>query len=381
MAISYRQRGKKKTWDYRIFDKNKVVVASNSGFKTKKEAMLEATKIELDLLHGNVVDTSVTLYQLWKNWYRLQVEPLNKSDSSTEQHYYRGRLILEHFKDTPAMSIRASDYQEFINAYAERACSATVRRVNSEIRKVVRFAKRDKLAITDFTESVMISGKVSLRAKTERAITSTKDYHILLTALKENMDKHYNIFDYLLFVQLKTGLRVGELVGLTWDCVLLDSKEIHTYRRYDVRRHEWRPPKTKTSVRKVPVDSETLAVLLDLQSTQSEDLNRSGITNIDNHVFYSSLKGVPSNQLINRYLRKMLKKLNIPPYNLSATGIRHTYASILLAYGIDIWVIAENMGHKDISQITKTYGHLMKETSDRENTRIRDFLSKANQES
>ena len=38
MAISYRQRGKKKTWDYRIFDKNKVVVASNSGFKTKKEA-------------------------------------------------------------------------------------------------------------------------------------------------------------------------------------------------------------------------------------------------------------------------------------------------------------------------------------------------------
>ncbi len=55
MAISYRQRGKKKTWDYRIFDKNKVVVASNSGFKTKKEAILDATQLELELLHGNTI--------------------------------------------------------------------------------------------------------------------------------------------------------------------------------------------------------------------------------------------------------------------------------------------------------------------------------------
>ena len=64
MAISYRQRSKKKTWDYRIFDKNKIVVASNSGFKTKKEAILEATKIELELLHGNVINSSVSLYDL-----------------------------------------------------------------------------------------------------------------------------------------------------------------------------------------------------------------------------------------------------------------------------------------------------------------------------
>ena len=48
MAISYRQRGKKKTWDYRIFNKEKVVVASASGFQTKKEAILEASKIELE---------------------------------------------------------------------------------------------------------------------------------------------------------------------------------------------------------------------------------------------------------------------------------------------------------------------------------------------
>ena len=79
MAISYRQRGKNKTWDYRIFDKNKKVVASKSGFKTKREAITEATQLELELLHGNTIDASVSLYQLWQTWFTLQIIPLNKS--------------------------------------------------------------------------------------------------------------------------------------------------------------------------------------------------------------------------------------------------------------------------------------------------------------
>ena len=34
---SYRQRGKSKLWDYRIFDKQGKVVATNSGFKRKRK--------------------------------------------------------------------------------------------------------------------------------------------------------------------------------------------------------------------------------------------------------------------------------------------------------------------------------------------------------
>ena len=375
MAISYRQRGKKKTWDYRIFDKNKVVVASNSGFKTKKEAILEATQLELELLHGNTIDSSVSLYELWQHWFTLQIKPLNKSDGTIEHHLHRSRLILNHFKNKPAISIKASDYQAFINSYAEKVSKDTVRRLNAEIRKVVQFAKRDKLSITDFTDGVIITGQTSRKTKTEKAITSIKDYHNLLKALKANMAKQYNILDYLLFVQLKTGLRFGEVLGLTWDCVLHDSQEIYTYRRYDPRKQEWRPPKTDTSVRKVPVDSETLMYLSELKACQTKNLMRSSIQNPDNHIFYSTFDGVPSNHMLNRHLRELLKELQIAPYDLSATGIRHTYASIMLAYGIDIWVIAANMGHKDITQITKTYGHLIKEKAEKENNRIREFLA------
>ena len=84
---------------------------------------------------------------------------------------------------------------------------------------------------------------------------------------------------------------------------------------------------------------------------------------------------VPSNHEVNKRLREHLKKLELKPLDLSATGIRHTYASVMLGYGIDIWVIASNMGHKDITQITQTYGHLIKEKEESENKRVRKFLS------
>lgn len=374
-AISYRQRGKNKSWDFRIFDKNKKVVASKSGFKTKREAITEATQLELELLHGNTIDASVSLYQLWQTWFTLQIIPLNKSAGTIEHHLHRSRLILDHFKDKPAITIKASDYQAFINDYAKTVSKDTVRRLNAEIRKVVQFAKRDKLTITDFTDGVIITGQSTRKTKTEKAITSTKDYQVLLRALETNIVDHYNILDYLLYVQLKTGLRFGEVLGLTWDCVLYDSQEIHTYRRYDPRKQEWRPPKTDTSVRHVPIDKETLDILTNLKGLQTEDLKKSDSKNQNNHIFYTSFDGVPSNHMVNEHLRELLEQLKIAPYDLSATGNRHTYASIMLAHGIDIWVIAANMGHKDITQITKTYGHLIKEKAEKENNRIRELLA------
>ncbi|HFU4464848.1 TPA: site-specific integrase [Streptococcus suis] len=169
----------------------------------------------------------------------------------------------------------------------------------------------------------------------------------------------------MLYLQLKTGLRFGEVLGLTWDCVLHDTQEIYTYRRYDPRKQEWRPPKTNTSVRHIPIDSDTLLVLDKLKELQTQELKNNKIENLNQFIFYNSLDGVPSNYMVNKHVRDLIELLNITPYDLSATGIRHTYASIMLSYGINTWVIATNMGHKDVTQITKTYDRLVKERTRR----------------
>lgn len=374
MSISCSQRGKNKTWSYRVFDTKGKLLATASGFSTKKEAELEAMQIELKASNHLTVNSSASLYELWQEWLDVSVRPLDKSEATLSKHQRRGDLLLQMFGDLPATQIKFSQYQRELNKYAERVTKDTVRRLNAEVRKVIQFAQRDHLDITDFTEGAIITGKRASKAAHEKYISNIADYYKLLSELKGRMDYQRSVTPYLLFIEAKTGLRFGEAVGLTWDCIDWEDKTIHTYRRYDSVTYQWKPPKTETSVRHVPIDDETITVLKKLQHEQARTLFHHGIKNEKNFLFYDVVYGVPTNTGVNKYLRLVLKKQQIKPYNLTATGLRHTYASILLAKGVDIWVVATVLGHKDIKQVTETYGHLLKEKKDKEYNLIRSLL-------
>ncbi|MEI4333615.1 site-specific integrase [Streptococcus suis] len=374
MAISYRKRGKNKTWDYRIFDKNKKVIASNSGFKTKREAEIEALSIEIKLMQGAIIDKNITFYDLWEKWLELTIKPLGKADTTLNKHMLRGKFIKAQFKDKPAIQIKASEYQAFINKYAETNCRDNVSRMNAEIRNVIIFAKRDKLNIEDFTEGVILSGRPPKKRKEDKYIHSFKDYQKLVSYLEENLDMTSSIVPHLLLIQLKTGLRAGEVAGLTWDCVLWDTFEIKTYRRYDTVRQRWSKAKTEDSIRTIPIDADTLNVLEKLKREQDVFIENGTITNDENMIFIDLHYNIVTNAGINKHLKQILKTLRIFPQNMTSTGLRHTYCSTMLAMGVDIWAVSKLMGHKDITEITETYGHLIKEKAEIENNKVRSVL-------
>lgn len=374
MAISYRKRGKNKTWDYRIFDKNKKVVASNSGFKTKREAEIEALSIEIKLMQGAIIDKNITFYGLWEKWLELTVKPLGKADTTLNKHMIRGKFIKAQFEDKPAIQIKASEYQAFINKYAETNCRDNVSRMNAEIRNVIIFAKRDKLNIEDFTEGVILSGRPPKKRKEDKYIHSLQDYQKLVSYLEENLDLSTSIIPHLLLIQLKTGLRAGEVAGLTWDCILWNTSEIKTYRRYDTVRHRWSKAKTEDSIRTIPIDEDTLAVLQKLKQEQEVFIENGTIANDENMIFIDINHNIVTNAGINKHLKQILKMLRIFPNNMTSTGLRHTYCSTMLAMGVDIWAVSKLMGHKDITEITETYGHLIKEKAEIENNKVRNVL-------
>lgn len=374
MAISYRKRGKNKTWDYRIFDKNKKVIASNSGFKTKREAEIEALNIEIKLMQGAIIDKNITFYDLWEKWLELTVKPLGKADTTLNKHMLRGKFIKTQFEDKPAIKIKASEYQAFINKYAETNCRDNVSRMNAEIRNVIIFAKRDKLNIEDFTEGVILSGRPPKKRKEDKYIHSFKDYQKLVSYLEENLDLSISIIPHLLLIQLKTGLRAGEVAGLTWDCVLWDTLEIKTYRRYDTVRQRWSKAKTEDSIRTIPIDADTLKILKKLKQEQDVFIEDGTIINNENMIFVDINYNIVTNAGINKHLKQILKTLRIYPQNMTSTGLRHTYCSTMLAMGVDIWAVSKLMGHKDITEITETYGHLIKEKAEIENNKVRSVL-------
>lgn len=371
MAISYRKRGKQQLWDYRIFDSEKKVVASNSGFRTKKEAEIEALEIELKLLRGHIIDNNVSLYELWETWYKLHILPQHKKQATLNKHLKRGALLKEYFGNISIRDIKASSYQHFINEFAKTNGKDNVGRLNSEVKKVIIFAKQDKLDFHDFTIGVKVTGRPSRKREEDKYIHRKADYKRLIEHLENNLAYADRVIYYLLYVQLKTGMRFGEVLGLTWDCISWKNQTIKTYRRYDSSRYVWTDPKTETSVRTVPIDEKTVSVLKGMNYEQS----KFNLDNPDNMLFVSPKFGIPTNNGVNKVLQELLETLDIQPHQMTATGIRHTYASIMLSENIDIWALSKIMGHKNITQITETYGHLIYEKSETESNKIRSFFN------
>lgn len=370
MSISYQQRGKKKLWNYRIFDKNKKLVTSKGGFRTKTEAKQEAIQLEIELLKGFKIDNQASLSNLWEQWFELYIIPQNFKESTLNKHKNFGNHIKKFFGDTPLRDIKASVYQKFINQFAEKNVKETVRRLNNEVKQILSFAKKERIFFHDFTKDVKITGRPPKKHRSEKYIHSKSDYFKLLNYLENTANYEKSVIPYLLFVQLKTGMRFAEVLGLTWDCILWDEKSIYTYRRYDSTNKKWTDAKTPDSIRKIPIDDELIEILLRMKKEQSMYY----LQNPDNMLFVNFYSGIPTNNACNKHLQSILKKLDITPLNLTCTGNRHTYASILISEGIDLWVLAKIMGHKDITQIIETYGHLINEKEKKENDRIRLLL-------
>ena len=373
---SYRQRGKSKLWDYRIFDKKGKVIATNSGFKTKREAMNEAQEKERKLFQSNYTarfDSKATLYDLWQDWYDLVILPSEKSKSTKQGYYFRGKTIEKLFSDISAVQITHKEYQTRLNEYGEKVTKEHVGRLNADIRTVVKFSKRSGIVMNDFTDGVKIFGLAGkdIEDKYIHSITSYKD---LLSHLRTKFNYRESVMPYLLYFLFKTGFRVGEGMAVCWSDIDFENKTIRTYRRFSGDRQVFTSPKTKTSVREIPVDDKLLQVLKDLKEEQSMVLYDRKDLNKEDLVFYDRRYKIPTNAGLNKYLRVCLSELGIGSQEMSATSGRHTYGSYLLAKGVDIWVVAKLMGHKDIQQLIKTYGHVLQEVIDKEYDTVRDLM-------
>ncbi|MBY5034188.1 site-specific integrase [Streptococcus gallolyticus] len=371
---TYRQRGKKKTWDYRIYDSNGKLIASNSGFRTKKEAEYEANQIEQRKREGKVFSSNQTLYDLWSEWHNLIIVPSDLGVSTKKKYEQRGRVLLEYFGKKKASKISPSEYQRFINEYGSRVLRNQVSRLNSDVRQAINQARRDGVILVDFTEGVKLVGEKCRKQPEDKYIQSMSDYERMLVHLRSKFDYLKSVSSYLLYFLFKTGMRVGEAMAVCWEDIDWENKLIYTYRRYAGELKSFGKPKTKWSIRYVPVSGDVLNVLSYLKRVQKQVLSERGIINLTNQVFFDYRYGVPSNSALNRYLRRCLKELSIDG-RMTATGTRHTYGSYLLANGVDIWVVSKIFGHKDIKQLTETYGHLLKEKMEHGFEQVRELMA------
>ncbi|MPM78669.1 Tyrosine recombinase XerC [bioreactor metagenome] len=185
---------------------------------------------------------------------------------------------------------------------------------------------------------------------------------------KDGGQTNKQVFRTIIFVALKTGARIGEVLGLTRDDILFETDEINVEKTWDYKTSTgFKKTKNLGSIRKIYTDKETMQTM----RKYIDWLDKYDIKTKEGTLFIAENVGTHLTS-INYELKKILNELEIEVITMHK--LRHTQASILIAKDVPLQLIAKRLGHTDTMMIQRVYGHLLKETEDRGNKMIAGFL-------
>ena len=92
-------------------------------------------------------------------------------------------------------------------------------------------------------------------------------------------------------------------------------------------------------------------LITEWKTTQSKLFQATGDT------FIFSYNGLPTNKYFPmRAIERHSKMANV--HRIKTHALRHSHASFLIQLGVNIIAIANRLGHTDVQEVLKTYGHL-----------------------
>jgi integrase len=220
---------------------------------------------------------------------------------------------------------------------AEGRDPSTIRNALMPLRVIFRRAVEDGDLIVNPCAHLRLP---AVRSRRER-IASPEEAQRLIAAVPERDRPVWA-------TALYAGLRRGELMALRWGDVDLAAGVIRVERSYDDKGRVEVEPKSRAGRRTVPIVGALRDILVDHKARQGQD---GGL------VFGSSaeMPFVPSN--LWRRAQRAWKRAGLEPIGLDEA--RHTFASALIAAGVNAKAITTYMGHASIQTTYDLYGKLM----------------------
>lgn len=326
----------------------------------KSEAEARALLIEAlsarqngSLLHRKGREQTLTTYAT--GWLA------RKSGELRPKTHHRYAELMDHVLPTlgkvKLTALTASQIKALMNAKHKEGLSAqTVNHVRSVLRTCLGDAMRDRL-ITHNPASA--AGSLKLTDSREVGWLNVEQARTLLALAESHQDGPAWI------VAVTTGLRQSELLGLRWSDVKLEAPASLTVNRTMQKNpddHTWivQPPKTAKSRRTVPLTADAVEALLRLKAEQARQRLLVGKKWAPEHpdLIFTTSNGEPiDGTTLTKRFRQAADAAGLPAA-VTFHGLRHSYASILRAQGIDARTAMALLGHSVIATTMNVYSHV-----------------------
>ena len=214
----------------------------------------------------------------------------------------------------------------------------TVRNIHQVISSAMDFAKAQKLIAVNTTDGCALP-------KLEHREMKTLPVEQLASFLREA--KEIGVFE-MYYIELATGLRRGELLGLKWEDLDLEQCTLRVQRQVSRINGEVveAPLKTKNSYRTISLGEDAVGIL----KKQKKKCGDS------EYVFPSPTGGPISPDSVIQMLHRVLKRAGLPKVRFH--DLRHTFATVALQNGVDIKTVSGMLGHYSAGFTLDTYAHV-----------------------
>jgi integrase len=268
-------------------------------------------------------------------------DPYKPSALRNYEQALRTRM-LPALGDKRLSEIRRSDLQRLVNRLmADGLSPSSIRNALLPLRVIYRHALALDEVAANPTTGVQLP---AVRGRRERIASPDEAADLIATLPKRDRA--------LWATAMYAGLRSGELQALADELVDLDKNLIRVEWSWDPKAGRV-APKSQAGVRTVPI---ARALRLHLVEHQLARGQRGGLV-------FGRRNGKPfSNQAVSQRARRTWKAAGLEPIGLH--DCRHTFASLMIAAGVNAKTLASFMGHASITMTLDRYGHLFPGSED-----------------
>ena len=324
-----------------------VLGRTQAEVKSKLKAAIEKTK-SLEVTKAGKYTVGAWMDEWFENYAKVKVRP---SSHQTYRGYIDnhikpniGKISLENLTSLELQKfykklLTSGRIDRVESKHQTKGLSPkTVRNIHQIIASAMKLAKEQKIISADPAEGCALP-------KLEHREMKTLPIEQLTSFLREA--KESGVFE-MYYVELATGLRRGEILGLKWEDLDLERGDLRVKRQVSRINGEVveAPLKTKNAYRTLPLAEDTIAVL-------KEQKKKAGGSP---WVFPSPTGGPISPDSVLHMRHRVLKRAGLPRVRFH--DLRHTFATLALQNGVDVKTVSGMLGHFSAGFTLDTYAHV-----------------------
>lgn len=318
-----------------------------SGFKTRREAQVALTEILSSLSTGTHVEPSAqTTGDFLDAWFAATSATRRTSTNATYRSVISAHLsprigsIRLQALSAPTLNALYSDL------LASGSSASTVRYVHAVLRRALKDAVRWNLVARNVAEAADPPRLTRRQSRT----WSARELQAFLQHVRSN--RLYAAY----VLAATTGMRRGEVLGLRWQDVDLDTGRVSVSQTLVAvsRDVHFSEPKTARGRRNVALDVTTRDALREHRDPQIRE--RESVEYVDHDLVFAHEDGTALNpEAFSDAFRRQVKRAGLPPIRLH--DLRHTHATLALSAGVHPKVVSERLGHASVAFTLDQYSH------------------------